>query len=109
MRLEIIDAGLGIAAVNNIKDLDGYTEIIKKVYGENVDFTQITVLYLQERDWIIINKEHPLHRIYLDIIQAYLELSEDNRNMAVMNAPTDTVKNLLFLLNEIINKRQQYT
>lgn len=107
MRLEIIDAGLGIAAVNNINDFEEYTEKIKKVYGKEVDFSKITVLYLQERDWIVINKGHPLHRVYLDIIQAYLELSEDSRNLAIINAPTGIIKDLLFLLNEIINKRQQ--
>lgn len=106
MRVEIVNEDLGIAAVNNVNDFGEYKEKIQKEYGSDVDFAKITVLFLKEKNLIVINKSHPLYEQYLDIIQAYLELSVASRQVAVRNAPSDTIKSLLSELDKTINERE---
>ncbi len=106
MRLEIVNEDLGIAVLNNVNDFGEYKEKIQKEYGSDVDFTKITVLFLKEKNLIVINKSHPLFEYYFDIIQAYLVLSAESRQVAVRRAPSDTIRCLLAELDITINERE---
>lgn len=105
MRLEIFDATLGIATIDSMNDIDAdIREKLKEEYGDKLD--DIVVVYIERRDWIVINKSHPVHEIYITIIQGYINLTVEQRAEVAECAPCKEINSLLQHLDMIINKRQ---
>ena len=105
MRIEIFDATLGIATIDNMNDIDAdISEKLKKEYSDELD--NIVVVYIERRDWIVINKSHPMHEEYCAIIQGYIGLTSEQRTEVAELSPCKEITSLLQHLDTIISKRQ---
>ena len=106
MKLEILNAELGIAGIDTIDDIgECYIKELKKKFGDDVNLNEITFLYIEDRDWIVLNKSHVRYSYYLDVIQTYLVLSDTSKIEAIKMAPFDFIKQLFYELNVVVNKR----
>ena len=106
MKLGILNSELGIVAIDTLDDL-GYihTQEMKKCLPKGNALEDLAFFYLTSRDLIVINKSHENHKIYLEIIQEYLQLSSENRKAVREEAPNDKIKKALHILENIINRR----
>lgn len=106
MKLEILNAELRIAGVDNIEDIgECYIKELKKKFGDDVNLNEITFLYMEAKDLIVLNKSHVRYDYYLDIIQSYLVLSDISKLEAIEKAPFEFIKQLFYELNVAANKR----
>lgn len=106
MKLGILNADLGIAVVDSMDDLgDFYTELLKKQMPDGANLCDLAFFYMNDRDWIVLNKSNKRYEFYEEIIQVYLELSEEMRKKCFEEAPTGTIKNAFRILDSVIINR----
>ena len=108
MRLEILNGTLGIAGINDISDIgEVRMEQLKLQFGRAMNLNDLAFFYMKDRDWIVINKAHERYEFYLDVIQAYLQLSESSRQEAMNIAPHEVIRKAFFILDGVIRNRVQ--
>ena len=108
MRLEILNGTLGIAGINDIRDI-GEERLVQLglQFGKAMNLNDLAFFYMKDRDWIVINKAHESYEFYLDIIQSYLQLSESLRQEAINLAPHEVIRDAFFILDGVIRNRAQ--
>lgn len=108
MKLEILNGTLGIAGINDIRDI-GEERMVQLTlqFGKAMNLNDLAFFYMKDRDWIVVNKAHERYEFYFDIIQSYLDLSESSRKEAMNLAPNNVTKNALFILDNVIRDRAQ--
>ena len=107
MRLGILNEKLGICTIEGLRDLDGIQE--QKIVSQMPDGAKpgdLAFFYMSDRDWIVINMSHELYEYYAQIIQDYLELSEEGRKQAAERAPVEEVSRALQILDDVIWRRK---
>ena len=108
MKLEFVNEGLGIAAIDSLKDLgDVQLYHLVKTYGENAKLDNLVFIYMPDRDWIVLNKAHAMYSHYLCIIENYITLSPEARNEAQEHAPNYIIKSALYMLEGILKDRER--
>lgn len=107
MRLEILNEKLGICTIKGLRDLGSIQkqEIMSQM-PEKMKPDDLAFFYMPDRDWIVINRNHELYEYYAQIIQDYLELSEEGRKQAVAQAPVKEVVQGLRILDGVILRRK---
>lgn len=106
MRFGILNKDLGIAVIEGIEDISNLQMLeIKSKLPEGQTLESLTFFYMQDRDWIVLNKNHALYGFYSKIIQIYLKMSETSRREIAGTAPTDAVKAAFEILDDVINYR----
>lgn len=105
MRFGILNEELGIATIEGIDNI-GYlqAEEMKKGLPDGVDLDTLAFFYMKDRDWIVINKKHPLVGFYSQIIPDYLELSADSR-IKVREEVPNAFKGIFEMLDSVIRDR----
>ncbi len=107
MRFGVINKKLGICIVEGLEDLDAIQwKKIGTHMPEGARMEDLAFFYMPNRDWIVVNKSNELYEYYAQIIQCYLELSEDGRKQAVEQAPMDEVVRALRILDDVIRRRK---
>lgn len=108
MRLGILNKKLGVFAIEGLGDLGGIQEqkIVSQM-PEGAKLDDLAFFYMKDRDWIVVNKIHRLYEYYAQIIQDYLELSEEGRKQAAEQAPMEEVVDALRILDGVIWRRKQ--
>ena len=107
MRLGILNEKLGVCTIEGLGDLGGIQE--EKIVAqmpEGVRPDDLAFFYMPDRDWIVINRSHGLYEYYAQIIQDYLELSEEGRKQAAEQAPVEEVSRALRILDDVIWRRK---
>lgn len=106
MKIGILNSELGIASIDSTDDL-GIIQIneMEKHRPEGAEFDQLVFFYMPCRDWIVINKSHNLYKYWIDIITVYLQLSENSRKRAYVEAPNDTIRAGYDILEDVIKER----
>lgn len=106
MRFGILSEEHKIMVVEGIEDI---SEIqmreIKRNFPERQKLENMVFFYMPDKDWIVINRGHTLYDFYLQLISAYLELPEQQRKACMVEAPTATIKNAFYILDEVIYNR----
>lgn len=104
MRLGILDAELGICAIDGLEDLGAIQERrIREQMPEGARLEDLAFFYMPDRDWIVVNRGHRLSGCYADIIKIYLELSPKGRKQC---AACGEVRDALKILDDIIFRRR---
>lgn len=107
MNIGILNSELGIVVVDSLIDLGHiHIEQIKKQLPEGVNVNNDLVFYyMEDRDWIVLNKSHVFYEVYLKIIETYLVLTDEGRQKARETAPTEKILDGLNILEDIIRRR----
>lgn len=106
MKIGILNEELGIAVIDSIEDL-GHIQInkIRKQIPEGSELNDLVFFYMADRDWIVINKSNKLYDQYVQLIPAYLNLSEGSRKEAYVAAQNDMIMAAFDILEDVIRKR----
>ena len=106
MKLKILDGELGIVAIDGMGDLDTWhIEKIEKNIPDGANINDLVLLYMEDRDLIVLNRCANLYEFYSDIIPIYLQLSERSRKKAYDNAPFRNIIECYDILNYVIQNR----
>lgn len=108
MRLGILNGELNICTIDGLEDLGAIQEErIREQMPEGARLEDLAFFYMPDRDWIVVNRSHRLYEYYTQIIQDYLELSEEGRKQAAEQAPMEEVVDALRILDGVIWRRKQ--
>lgn len=107
MRLGILNKKLGVCTIDGLEDLGTIHEKhIREQMPKGARLEDLVFFYMPDRNLIIVNMSHELYEYYAQIIQNYLELSEEGRNQAAEQAPVEEVTRALRILDDVIWRRR---
>lgn len=105
MAYEIINEELKIASCR-IKDLTmkQVTHFLDQ-WESGASIGQLTLFYDKEKDLLVLNRDNRDYSLYLDMVQSYFAISDDERYEVVEKSPNSMRETLGVLNNVLLNRR----
>lgn len=97
MNFKIINAELGIASCSR----DQVAEDISNP-------STVIFFYYQKRDWIVFNADHPDYDLFLELVQGYMELDDQQRKKFLDQIDIEAVRRPIDILIRILRIRRKW-
>lgn len=96
MNIKIINAELGIASCSR----DQVAEDIRNP-------STVIFFYYQKRDQIVFNADHPDYDLFLELVQGYMELDEEQKAAFLKLVDMERVRKPLEVVDQILRIRKE--
>ena len=105
MTYTIVNGDAGIASLSLSGLSKGQRAEIEERFGQDLLTPELIVFYDENRDWVVMNRDHANYQLYLELSQAYLSSEKDVRSQLFEMIP-DRVKHFIAVLEMILQRRE---
>lgn len=101
-QIKIVNAEHRVATSTIEKLPDAYSELMKGCGHSPEEFV---ILRMKERDWLVLNEQHPCFEQYKELCLAYMVLGQEDREKVLSETPNDTTCRFLLTIESVIRDR----
>lgn len=96
MNLKIVNSKLGIASCSR-------DQVAEDIHNPST----VIFFYYQKRDLIVFNEEHRDYKLFLELVQGYIELDDKQRKMFIDQIDIEEVRKPINILIQILRIRKK--
>lgn len=96
MDFKIVNEELGIASCSR-------DQVAEDIHNPST----VIFFYYEKRDWIVFNGEHPNFKLFLELVQGYMELNDRQRKVFMDQVDIEAVRKPIDTLNKILRIRRK--
>jgi len=97
LNIKFVSPGLGIVSCS------------RDQISNNVHKSQTLIFfYYQKRDWIVFNEEHQDYELFLELIQEYMKLDDQQKKAFIEYIRVPEVRKVIDTINRILRIRRKW-